>query len=293
MLNTAENKDQVFVYKKKLRPSEFRDVWIGRVFIWVVMIIALFPIVTIVAASLAKGDSFSQAGRIFPQQITLDNYRKVLTTTDFGIWVRNSLFVCTLTSIIQLLIVVPAAYAFARLRFAGRKNGLMALLILQMFPAMMAIPAILAIAYNIGLMDNLLGLVLLMCGGSAYNIWLLKGYIDGIPKELDEAAFVDGATHFQSFIKVILPLMKSMLVVIFVLQFIGTYSEFILTSALMKDPSTQTVATGMQTFIKNKYATVWTQFAAAATMASLPIVIVFSLLQKFIAQGLTAGAVKG
>lgn len=280
------------VYKERMRPSEAKKLWLSRIFIWIAVVVTIFPLIAIISASLANGQSFSQAGKIFPSTITFQNYIDVLTKTNFLIWVKNSMFLCFSVSIIQLIFTVPASYAFSRLKFIGKKNGLMFLLILQMFPAMMAIPAILAIAYRFDLMDNLWSLVLLMCGGSAYNIWLLKGFIDGIPRELDEAAHVDGATTFQTFIRIILPLSRSMLVVMFVFSFIGTYSEFVLTSALMKDPSTQTVATGLRQFINNQFSANWTQFAAAATMASIPIIIVFSVLQKFIAQGLVAGAVK-
>lgn len=287
-----ENKKSTVVYKERIRSSEVKKLWMSRIFIWVVLIVTIFPLIAIISASLAKGQSFSQAGKIFPSSITFQNYIDVLTKTDFLIWIKNSMFLCFTVAIIQVAFTVPASYAFSRLKFIGRKNGLMFLLILQMFPAMMTIPAILAIAYRFDLMDNLWALVLLMCGGSAYNIWLLKGFIDGIPKELDEAAYVDGASTFQTFVRIILPLCRSMLVVIFVFSFITTYSEFVLTSALMKDPSTQTVATGLRQFINNKFSANWTQFAAAATMASLPIIIVFTVLQKFIAQGLVAGAVK-
>lgn len=285
-------KEKKINMKRHLTAAQLRNLWLGRIFIWIVIILILFPIVSIISASLAKGQAFSQAGRIFPKEITLENYVSVIKDTDFLTWVRNSLIICFSVAVIQIVLTAPAAYAFSRLRFKGRKNGLMSLLILQMFPSMMSLPAILAVAYRLDFMDHLSALILLMCGGSAYNIWLLKGFMDALPKELDEAAYIDGANTFQTFIKVILPLTRSMLVVIFVFAFIGAYGEYILTSALMKDPSTQTVATGLMTFVNNKYSTNWTQFAAAAVMASIPIVVVFSVLQKFIAKGLVAGAVK-
>ncbi|WP_234122063.1 sugar ABC transporter permease [Clostridium hydrogenum] len=288
------NKKEIIEYKaKRLKPSELRKLWLSRIFIWVIIVMILFPLVAVIAASLAKGQAFSQAGRIFPKEITFDNYINVIKQTDFLIWVKNSLFLCVSVSLIQLVITAPASFAFSRLKFWGRRKGLMSLLILQMFPQVMALPSILALAFKLGFMDHLGALVILMCGGSAYNIWLLKGFMDGIPKELDEAAYVDGASTFQTFIKIVLPLTKSMLVVIFIFAFIGTYGEFILTSALMKDSSVQTVATGLQQFVNNKFSTNWTEFSAAAVMASLPIMIVFSLSQKFIAKGLVAGAVKG
>jgi arabinogalactan oligomer/maltooligosaccharide transport system permease protein len=188
---------------------------------------------------------------------------------------------------------MPAAFAFSKLKFKGRKYGLMSLLILQMFPTTMALPAILGVAYQLNMMDKLWALIILLAGGSAYNIWLMKGYIDGIPKELTESAYIDGATTFQAFAKIILPLIKNMIIVIFIFSFVGTYSEFFFTSALIKGVDSQTVATGMRSFIRDQYSANWTQFSAAAIMASVPVVLIFVISQKFFAQGLTAGSVKG
>lgn len=279
-------------YKKKMKPGEKRKAWTGRIFLWVMIIITLFPIIAVVSASMAKGQTFNQAS-IFPQQWTLENYAKVLEKTKFLLWMKNSLIVCTSVALIQIALAVPAAFAFSKLKFLGRKCGLMTLLILQMFPATMALPAILAVAYRFHFMDHLWGLILLQCGSSAFNIWLLKGYMDGIPKELSEAAYVDGANTWQVFTKIILPLMRNMLIVIFLFGFIGAYSEFMLTASLMKSPATQTVATGLKTFITGNFSANWTQYSAAAIMASIPVVILFLCCQKFIAKGVTAGSVKG
>ena len=279
------------VYKHKLKPVEVRNLWLGRIFIWICIAITLFPILAVFSASMAKGDAFAQ-GSIFPEVWSFENYRKVIKETDFLIWVKNSIYVCTTVSVVQLFITITAAYAFSRMKFAGRKNGLLTLLILQMFPSMMSITAILSIAYKFGFMDKLWALILLMIGGSAYQIWLFKGYIDGIPRELDEAAMVDGASHWTIFRKIILPLSRPMMAVTFLFCFIGVYGEFVLTSALIKDGSMYTLAIGLQTFINNQFSTRWTQYSAAAIMASLPVMIIFMLLQKFIAKGLVAGAVK-
>lgn len=291
-LSNNTTKTPKYKYKKKLRTGQKVGVWISRVVLIIMCLIVIFPILAIVAASMAKGEAFTQK-TIFPSVWTLENYVKVLQDTNFLIWVKNSLFVCLAVATIQLLMTVPAGYAFSKLKFKGRSKGLFSLIILQMFPATMALPAILAVAYAIGGMDNLWVLVLILCGGSAYNIWLMKGYIDGIPQELIEAAYVDGATTFQTFFKIVLPLMKNMMIVIFLFSFIGTYGEFIFTAALMKEPSTQTVATGLRQFINNKFSANWTQYSAAAIMASLPIVGLFLGTQKFLAKGLVAGAVKG
>lgn len=280
------------VYKHRLRSSEVRDLWISRIVIWFFIIIVLFPIFSVVTASLTKGDTFFST-TLLPKAITFSNYTKVLQSTDFLIWMKNSLILCTSVALIQLVMSILAAYAFSRLKFKGRKNGLMGLLILQMFPATMTVPAILGVAYKYGFIDEFYVLILLLAAGSAYNIWLLKGFMDSLPRELDEAAMVDGASHFQVFIKIILPLSKPMLAVIFLFSFIGVYSEFVFTSALMKDASNQTLATGLQQFIYNQFSANWTQFSAAAVMATVPVAIMFMFLQRFIAKGLTAGAVKG
>ncbi|TBX06422.1 sugar ABC transporter permease [Clostridium perfringens] len=279
-------------YERKLRPAERRMAWISRIFIWFMLLVVLFPVFAVVSASMAKGEVFTQT-TLIPSALTLENYAKVLTETNFLIWVKNSLIICVVVSIIQLLLTVPMAFAFSRLKFWGRKNGLMMLLLLQMFPAAMTLPAILALAYRLDGMDHIITLIIIQAGAGAFNVWLLKGAIDGIPKELTEAAYVDGASTFQTFTMIILPLLRNMLLVIFLFTFIGAYSEFIFASALLKSPESLTLAVGMQQFITNNFSANWTQYSAAAIMASIPIVAFATIAQKYMAKGLTAGSVKG
>ncbi|BDU83302.1 ABC transporter permease subunit [Clostridium perfringens] len=279
-------------YERKLRPAERRMAWISRIFIWFMLLVVLFPVFAVVSASMAKGEVFTQT-TLIPSAWTLENYAKVLTETNFLIWVKNSLIICVVVSVIQLLLTVPMAFAFSRLKFWGRKNGLMMLLLLQMFPAAMSLPAILALAYRLDGMDHIITLIIVQAGAGAFNIWLLKGAIDGIPKELTEAAYVDGASTFQTFTMIILPLLRNMLLVIFLFTFIGAYSEFVFASALLKSPESLTLAVGMQQFITNNFSANWTQYSAAAIMASIPIVAFATIAQKYMAKGLTAGSVKG
>ena len=278
-------------YKKKIRSDELRSAWFGRIYLWILLVIVMFPILAVIAASLSPGQAFT--ADIIPKDPTLDNYKAVLYDTDFLLWVKNSLIICTSVAIIQVLTSVLAAFAFARLKFTGRKSGLMALLILQMFPNTMALPAIIGIVYNYNLSDTLWVLILIIGAGSAYYIWLIKGTIDGIPMELSESAYIDGATTFQMFRKIILPLLRNMIIVIFLLSFIAAYSEFIFTSALLKGVEVKTVTTGLQQFITGNFSANWTEYSAAAVMSSLPVVILFLFSQKYIAKGLVAGAVKG
>ena len=279
-------------YERKLRPAERRMAWISRIFIRFMLLVVLFPVFAVVSASMAKGEVFTQT-TLIPSAFTLENYSKVLTETNFLIWVKNSLIICVVVSVIQLLLTVPMAFAFSRLKFWGRKNGLMMLLLLQMFPAAMSLPAILALAYRLDGMDHIITLIIVQAGAGAFNIWLLKGAIDGIPKELTEAAYVDGASTFQTFTMIILPLLRNMLLVIFLFTFIGAYSEFVFASALLKSPESLTLAVGMQQFITNNFSANWTQYSAAAIMASIPIVAFATIAQKYMAKGLTAGSVKG
>ena len=278
--------------KKRLTKSEKRVALLSRIVIWIMIAIVMFPIIAVVSASMADGQAFTQSS-LLPETWTLKNYKAELTETDFLIWVKNTVIISLTVALIQLFLTIPSAFAFSRLKFWGRKKGLMMLLLLQMFPAAMALPAILGIAYKLNAMDNIWALVIIQCGGSAYNIWLMKGFIDGIPKELTEAAYMDGATTFQTFIQVILPLTKNMLIVIFLFSFIGSYSEFAFASALLKDPTTQTIATGLKGFITGQFSANWTQYSAAAIMACVPIVFLFTISQKYIADGLVSGSVKG
>lgn len=279
-------------YKHKMNQAERIALWGKRIFLWISILIIIFPVFAIVTASLSTGTSFMQKS-IIPHEITFENYKAVLSAKDgFLRWMINNTFVAVLVSTIQLAMTLPAAYAFSKLRFKGRRKGLMLLLILQMFPSSMAVPAILAVAYKVPFgMDNLLFLSLILCAGSAYNIWLMKGYIDGLPKALDEAAMVDGATTWQVFTKIILPLTKPMAVVIFFFSFIGIFGEFVFSAALIKDKSLRLLVPGLKSLMADKI-TNWPQYAAASVLVSIPLAIVFVSIQKFISRGLVAGAIK-
>ena len=278
--------------KRKSTQKENISLWLSRIVIWIVLIMVLFPALWIVMASFSKGDSFFMTSLV-PKQLSVENYVSLFRETDFALWVFNSLKLCLIVAVIQLVLTSLSAYAFSRLRFPGRTKGLMALLVLQVFPNSMALAGYYVLIYKFGLADNFLAIILVLAAGSAFNIWLLKSYMDGIPKELDEAAFVDGAGHFTTFFRIVLPLATPELVVIFLFSFIGTYSEYVISSVFLQSPGNFTLAIGLQSFITNKFAAHWTLFAAAAVLASLPIMLIFMMLQKYIQNGLTAGGVKG
>lgn len=278
--------------RNHLTASERRVLWISRIIIWITIIMILFPVVWIVMSSFSAGDSFFLSSLI-PKKLSTIHYKELFQKTDFMVWVWNSLKMCFLVATIQLLLTSFAAYAFSRLRFTGRKYGLMTLLVLQVFPSSMAVSGYYIIVYKFGLVDNMASLIFVLAGGSAFNIWLLKSYMDGIPVELDEAAMVDGAGHRTVFWRIIMPLAAPQLAVIFLFSFIATYSEYVITSVFLQNPKHMTLALGLQTFISDQFAAHWTMFSAAAVISSLPIMIVFMLLQKYIQGGLVAGGVKG
>ena len=283
------------VYKPQLNKHQRLSLWINRIVIWLILVVMLFPVVWIVGASFGKGDAFFQ-GSLFPKEITFQNYIDLFKVTDdmnFGKAMLNSLYICTGVSLVQLFMTGTSAYAFSRIRFTGRKYGLMFLLLLQMFPASMALSAIYTMLYQMQALDKLWALILFLAGGSAFNIWILKGYIDGIPQELDEAAKVDGATHWQIFTKIILPLSAPMFAVVFLFTFIGTYSEYMISSAALQSPAKYTVAIALQRFIDGQFNKHWTMFAAASVVASTPLMLLFMALQKHIQSGLVSGSVKG
>ena len=277
---------------KKLVAYERRTLWISRVIIWIAIGVILFPAIWIVMSSFSAGDSFFLSS-LFPDKFSTEHYVELFQKTDFVLWVWNSVKLCIAVAIIQLTLTALAAYSFSRMRFTGRKYGLMSLLVLQVFPNSMAISGYYILLYQFGLVDNMIALIFVLAGGSAFQIWLLKSYMDGIPKELDEAAIVDGAGHFTVFIKIILPLASPQLAVIFLFSFIATYSEYVISSVFLQTPGNMTLALGLQSFISDQFAAHWTLFSAAAVLSSLPIMIVFMALQRYIQNGLVAGGVKG
>lgn len=272
-----------------------------HVIAWVAIAVALFPVLWVVSAAFTDDPSIS-SGSVVPTDPTLANFETLFTNPDqpYVNWYLNTMIVAGVVAVMTVLIAAGAAFAFSRFRFKGRKVGIMFLLLVQMFPQFLSLTAIYIIMVNIGDvfppigLDTLAGLGLVYLGGAmGVNAWLIKGFFDTIPMEIDESAKVDGATHGQIFWGIILPLAVPVLAVVGLLSFIGTINEFIIASALIQTPETKTLAVGLQGFIANEYSENWGPFAAGALLAAIPVVILFLFLQRFIVGGLTAGSVKG
>jgi arabinogalactan oligomer/maltooligosaccharide transport system permease protein len=278
--------------KRTLAPGERILLWVSRLIIWIVILMTLIPMWFVAEASFNPSNAYFSVS-LFPAHPSLGNYIQLFSQTQFLTWVRNSLVVGLATGLGQVLFTATAAFAFSKLRFWGRKYGLMSLLLLQMFPNFLAIAAIYTGLSHFNLIDNLPAYVLVLLGGSAFNVWLLKGYFDSIPRELDEAAIIDGANSWQRFTRILLPLAMPMLVVIFLFTLMGTFSEYMIAGTILQSPENYTIGVGMFGMISQKFAQNWGEFAAAALLSAIPLAVIFGLLQKFVASGLVAGSVKG
>ncbi len=265
------------------------------------LVFALFPILWILSASFnASGRLMGQP--LIPQNPTLDNYRFLFTSAQhpFPTWLWNSLKLSILVTVLGLAITTLAAYAFSRFRFVGRRSLLQTILLIQVFPNFLNMVALFIILTQLGNyvpsigLNTHTGLMLLYLGGTlGANTWLTKGYFDSIPRDLDEAATVDGASAFQTFWYVILPLVRPIMVVVGLLTFISTYSEYVLARIVLTDASRYTLSVGLNLFIFAQFDQRWGIFSAGALIAALPVVIIFLIFQRYLVGGLTTGAVKG
>ena len=269
---------------------------------WAALIFALFPVLWIISASFNPlGTLTSQAW--IPDTLTFDNYEELLFgDVPYTNWYMNTILIAGGASLIMTFLSALAAYAFSRMRFAGRRVGLLSVLLIQMFPQTLAFVAIFLIMVQIkGVFPAIglgtrSGLMLVYLGGAlGVNTWLMKGFFDTIPKDLDESAKVDGASHHQVFFLITLRLVAPILAVVFLLSFIFLLNDFVLADAVLGQgsPENYTLSVGLFRFVSDQFNQRWGQFAAGSLMAGVPVVILFLFLQKYIVSGLTQGAVKG
>ena len=312
-MSTREAELNVPVARERRRKKGpgLSDTWWRHVIAIIALIFALFPVAYILSAAF-NGDNSLSGSSLIPRHVTLDNFRELFhgqkETTGHATfqnahylsWFANSMIVAGATAILTVLLGALAAYAFSRFRFKGRRMGMLALLLIQMFPQLLAVVAIYLIVLNVGDVFHFMGLntltavILVYLGGAlGVNTWLMKGFFDTIPAELDESARVDGATPAQVFWGIVLPLAAPVLAVIGLLSFVFTLNEFVIASVILETQKRFTLPVGLWQYIDQKYSEHWGPFAAGVLIAAIPAALLFAFLQRYIVEGLTSGAVKG
>ncbi len=291
------------------RPSErrrrrtpgrwFADIGWKYVVGWLLILFGIIPVFYVLSASVNPIGSVASTGLI-PPSFTLHHYTDLVSGGEYPFltWYKNTFVVCVAVSFGQLACAVLAAYAFSRFRFKGRRTGLLAILLVQMFPQFLSAIALYTMLGDLGDVvpsfgiDTVAGYCLVLMGGALGNVWLVKGFLDSVPKEIDEAARIDGAGHFMIFRRIILPLVRPILAVTFLLSFVHLVGEYMLASIFLTSDHSKTLAVGLYGVISGSQSNNLGLFAAGSVLLAVPVVALFLYLQRFVTSGLSAGAVK-
>ena len=266
----------------------------------VMVVFSAFPLLYVLSASLNPRGTLTGSNALF-SSIGLDAYVRILSNPEapFATWFGNTLLVAGTTAVGSVFLGALAAYSFSRMRFTGRRTGLLTIVLVQMFPQLLAVVAIFLVMSTIGDLfpaiglNTHIGLIMVYLGGAlGVNTYLMYGFFNTIPASIDEAAKIDGASHARIFFTIILRLVAPILAVVALLSFIGTTNDFVVASVLLVDPDKQTLAVGLYRLVSNPNYADWSAFSAGAVLAALPVMALFLYLQKYIVGGLTAGSVK-
>ncbi|CQR23894.1 maltodextrin transport system permease [Streptococcus varani] len=275
--------------KRKQRLTSF----FTYAFLILVSIIVLFPVLVTVSSAFKPGNVIAFT-LDFNNSWTLNNFTRLFTETDYGRWYWNTLVVAFWTMVVQVTIITLTGYAYSRYKFVGRKKSLIFFLIVQMVPTTASLTAFFVMAWLFNALNQYWFLIMIYVGGGIpMNAWLMKGYFDTVPYDLDESANLDGAGHLRIFYQIILPLVRPMIAVQALWAFMGPFGDFMLAKFLLRSPDYYTVAIGLQTFVSDAKRQQVTLFAAGAILVAIPISILFFFLQKNFVSGLTSGGTKG
>lgn len=294
----ASNKLQVKPKRSFFRSGK-EDSPFKRIVIHIVLILAcvasIFPVLRVLAVSLRPGDRLMSTDlSIIPPDATLESYRIILFDKPFLSWLWNSVAITVATALIGVILAATAAYAFSRWKFPGRSVGLVFLLATQMIPASMLMIPIYILAIKLGMVGTYKGLVIAYCVTSIpFSVWILKGYFDTVPVDLEEAARIDGCSQLQAFLRVLIPLSTPALAITFLFNFMQAWNEYLLARVMLgSSESLMTWPLGLQR-LQGQYQTQWGQFSAGSILVMLPVVILFLYSSKYLISGLTLGGVKG
>ena len=257
--------------------------------------VTLVPILYALSISFSgEGAALSGELSFLPQNPTLENYRAILVDKPLLLWLKNSLILSAGTVAVALLCAVPSAYAFSRWRFPGRRGILRVLLVLNAFPQVLSMFALFRVLKTMGLLNSHAGLIMIYAGSMCvFAIWNLKGYFDTIPVEIEEASKIDGTNDAQMILKIVLPLAKPAIIVTCVMVLITVWNEYLFATTFLLDSDAYSLAGGLYQLQANDYSRSWPLFTAASILASLPLLLIFFKIQKYMVSGLTAGGVKG
>lgn len=262
-------------------------------FLTLLSIVIIYPLLITASSAFRVGNS-AAFQLDFSGSWTFGHFKRLFEETLYLNWYSNTLVIALSVMVLQVTIVTLAGYSYSRYRFAGRKKSLIFFLIIQMVPTMAALTAFYVLAMLIGALDQYWFLTAIYIGGGIpMNTWLMKGYFDTVPREIDEAARIDGAGHLRIFASIVLPLVKPMLAVQALWAFMTPFGDYLLAKFLLRSPERLTIAVGLQSFISNPQQQKVALFAAGAILAALPICVLFFFLQKNFVSGLTAGGTKG
>ncbi|HEX5859981.1 MAG TPA: sugar ABC transporter permease [Microbacterium sp.] len=266
----------------------------------IMTVYCVFPILFVVSASLNPNGTLTGSNALF-SVIGLESYARILTDPQvpYTAWFANTIVIASITAVCTVFLGALAAYSFSRMRFTGRRFGLVSIVVVQMFPQMLAVVAIFLLLSTIGDyfpalgLDSRLGLIMVYLGGAlGVNTFLMYGFFNTVPSSIDEAAKIDGAGHARIFFTMILRLVAPILTVVFFLSFIASFNDYVIASVVLIEPENQTLAVGLIKLVSNPRYADWSAFSAGAVMAAIPVLIVFLFVQRYIVGGLTAGAVK-
>ena len=281
-----------------MRNKNYRaTAYVGKVlmvlFFILISITVIYPLVYVVSGAFGPGNNIADIDiKPFSKGFTLEHFIYLFTETDYGHWFMNTLKISVATSVLTLFVTALSAYVFSRFRFTLKRSLMMALLVLQVFPSFVGMIAIYVILHRIGGLDTLWGLVLVYVAGNIpYNTWMVKSYIDTIPKSLDEAARIDGASHFRIWATIVMPVAKPILVFLGITSFTGPWMDFIFPKMVLRSVEKQTLALGLFSFVTDKKND-FTTFAAGALIIAVPFVIFFIFTQKAMMMSMGAAAVK-
>ncbi len=281
----------------KNRHFEKDDSWGKIVLIYLTLIfmvlLSIYPLLNVFSVSLRPDNSlFSSTLNIIPENWTFDNYRAAMQDIDLLLWLRNSLIISVLTAASTIVVAAPAAYAYSRYRFKGRRSGMLMFLSTQMFPASMLLLPTYILLVKLNLINQMYGLLIpYIATALPFTVWNLKGYFETIPRSLEESAYIDGCGALSAFYRIVLPLSAPGLAISALFAFMTAWSEYIIAKVILTKPNILTLPVGLVR-LQGEFTTQWGVYSAAAIITALPVVILFVSLSRFLVGGLTVGGVK-